>query len=207
MGALPVFARQLITVGGFAVAIAAPIGVVVAATPASPPAYLAQCNGGEEPDTFTTTCVPFMTPNTPVLPPWPPVPQHVPPGSAVQNGAPGPGTDATNPQAGEAERGRGNRTDRPGCCGGRRRFGRVTCPPSTIGETDTRGLSDRRPTRQLLHRTELTAGISTASGASMCSPGQSGLQRRWCGRGRARTPHRRALPRVIRRASFGSRPR
>lgn len=63
MGALQVHARRLFIAGGFAVAIAAPLAVV-GATAADPPAYLAQCNGGEEPDSFTTTCVPFITPKT-----------------------------------------------------------------------------------------------------------------------------------------------
>ncbi len=63
--ALPFLARRLITVGGFAVAMAAPFVAIVAATP-GPPAYLAQCRGGEEPDTFTSSCVPFLTPNTSV---------------------------------------------------------------------------------------------------------------------------------------------
>ena len=63
MGALPVLASQLVIVGGCALAIAAPLGVV-GATASDPPVYLAQCNGGEEPDSFTTTCVPFMTPKT-----------------------------------------------------------------------------------------------------------------------------------------------
>lgn len=48
--------------GGFALAIVAPIGVI-GASATDPPAYLAQCHGGEEPDSFTTTCVPLMTPN------------------------------------------------------------------------------------------------------------------------------------------------
>lgn len=57
MRALPVHARQLISFCPLALAIAAPLGVVVAATPVGPPASVAQCSGGEEPDTFTTTCV------------------------------------------------------------------------------------------------------------------------------------------------------
>ena len=63
MGALPVLARQLVIVGCVALGIAAPLGVV-GATASDPPVYLAQCNGGEEPDSFTTTCVPFITPKT-----------------------------------------------------------------------------------------------------------------------------------------------
>jgi hypothetical protein len=65
MGTLPFLARQLIVVGGFAVAIAAPMTAVLAATPAGSPTYVAQCTGGDEPDPFTYSCVPFMTPSTP----------------------------------------------------------------------------------------------------------------------------------------------
>ncbi len=105
MGALPVLARRLITVGGFAVAIAAPTGVVVAATPASPPAHLAQCNGGEEPDAFTTTCVPFITPTTPGTSAMATSTATCPAGvSGTECGTQGRGTAATNPQAAEAER-------------------------------------------------------------------------------------------------------
>ncbi len=106
MAALPVVTRQLIAIGGFAVAIAAPIGVEVAATPASPPASLAQCKGGEEPDTFTTTCVPFMTPNTPGTSATATSAATCPAGVSGAECGPqgGGGISATNPQAAEAER-------------------------------------------------------------------------------------------------------
>lgn len=39
------------TAGGFALAIVAPIGVI-GASATDLPAYLAQCNGGEEPDSL-----------------------------------------------------------------------------------------------------------------------------------------------------------
>jgi hypothetical protein len=105
MGALPVLVRQLITVGGFAVAIAAPIGVVVATTPVGPSAYLAQCSGGEEPDAFTTTCVPFMTPTTPGTSARATSASTCPPGvSGSECDDQGGGNDRNNPLAGEAER-------------------------------------------------------------------------------------------------------
>jgi len=105
MRAQPVLARQLIAFCGFAVAIAAPLGVVVAATPANPVTSVAQCNGGEEPDTFTTTCVPFMTPKTPGTSATATSATTCPPGvSGSECGTQGGGIDATNPQASEAER-------------------------------------------------------------------------------------------------------
>ena len=104
MRALPVLARQLIAFGGLAVAVAAPLGVVVAATPVGPPAFVAQCNGGEEPDTFTTTCVPFMTPKTPGTGATATSGTTCPAGvSGSECGTQGGGI-ATNPQASEAER-------------------------------------------------------------------------------------------------------
>ena len=96
MRALPVIARLLIAFGGLAVAVAAP--------PASPPSTVAQCNGGEEPDTFTTTCVPFMTPKTPGASAAATSATTCPPGvSGSECGTQG-GPTATNPQASEAER-------------------------------------------------------------------------------------------------------
>ena len=105
MGALPILARQLITIGALATAIAAPIGLSVAATPAGSPAYLAQCKGGEEPDNFTTTCVPFVTPNTSGTSATAISAAKCPAGvSGTECGPQGGGTAATNPQPSEAER-------------------------------------------------------------------------------------------------------
>lgn len=99
---LRVLARHLLVVAGFGLAIAAPTGVV-AALDADRPVHLAQCNGGEEPDSFTTTCVPFISPTT-----------HgasvtaaggCPVGvSGTECDAGGGATQTTNPQASEAER-------------------------------------------------------------------------------------------------------
>lgn len=52
--------RQLILAAGFAVAIAAPI----AASPA-PSTALAACPNGEDNDTYTGNCVPYLVPNSP----------------------------------------------------------------------------------------------------------------------------------------------
>ena len=106
MDALPVFARHLIVVCGFAVAIAVPIGAAVsAATPDGPPAYLAQCSGGEEPDGFTTTCVPFMSPRTPGTSATAASSTTCPAGvSGTECGVQGGGNLNTNPEANNAER-------------------------------------------------------------------------------------------------------
>src|SRR5215471_6419856 len=57
-------ARRLILAGGFALAIAiAPAAAIVAHPTDSKP--LAACNSGEEEDVFTTTCTPFLVPNSP----------------------------------------------------------------------------------------------------------------------------------------------
>jgi hypothetical protein len=104
MGALSVPARKLLIVSGFALAIAAPIGVV-AATPGGTPAYLAQCSGGEEPDGFTTNCVPFMTPKTPGTSAMAAGATGCPAGvSGYECGGQSGGSGETNPQANEAER-------------------------------------------------------------------------------------------------------
>ena len=109
MGDLRVLARRLITLWGLAMVIAAPICVVAVATPNGPPAYLAQCNGGEEPDTFTTTCVPFMTPRTPGASATATGATACPPGvSGTECGAQGGGTDANNRQPNSAERAAAN---------------------------------------------------------------------------------------------------
>jgi hypothetical protein len=103
IGALPVLARRLVIVGGFALAIAAPISIV-GATAADPPVYVAQCNGGEEADAFTTTCVPFMTPNTHRTSATAAGAGTCPPGvSGTECGGPSASTEATNPEASEAE--------------------------------------------------------------------------------------------------------
>ena len=105
MRALPVLGRQLIAFCGFAVAIAATLGVVVAAAPVGPTASVAQCNGGEEPDAFTTTCVPFMAPKTPGTSATAASATTCPPGvSGSECGTQGGSIDATNPLASEAER-------------------------------------------------------------------------------------------------------
>jgi hypothetical protein len=59
----PSFAiRRQLLIGAFIVAAAAAptISAFSAPEPGNP---LAQCSSGEEQDTFTTTCVPFMVPN------------------------------------------------------------------------------------------------------------------------------------------------
>ena len=62
MATLKFPARRLIIAGGFAVAVAAaPAIAVIAPTPAATP--LAQCPAGEEPDLYTTACVPHLVPN------------------------------------------------------------------------------------------------------------------------------------------------
>jgi hypothetical protein len=58
--------RRLILIGGFIVATAAVPTIAVSSTP-EPAAPLAQCSSGEEQDTFTTTCVPYMVPTSPPL--------------------------------------------------------------------------------------------------------------------------------------------
>lgn len=104
MRALRVLAHRLMTAGGFALAIVAPIGVI-GASATDLPAYLAQCNGGEEPDSFTTTCVPFMTPNTRTTAATGASAGVCPPGvTGAECDAPGGNTETTNPQASEAER-------------------------------------------------------------------------------------------------------
>src|SRR4029450_13667509 len=56
--------RRLILAGGFALAIAITPAVAIAAHPTdSRP--MAQCNSGEEEDVFTTSCTPFLVPNSP----------------------------------------------------------------------------------------------------------------------------------------------
>ncbi len=56
-------ARRLIIAGGFAAAVAAAPAIGFVATPAPAAAPLAQCPGGEEPDLYTSLCVPHLVPN------------------------------------------------------------------------------------------------------------------------------------------------
>jgi len=64
MTTYPITARRLILAGGFAIAIAVTPAVAIVAHPtqSSP---LAACDTGEEEDVFTTSCTPFMVPNSP----------------------------------------------------------------------------------------------------------------------------------------------
>jgi hypothetical protein len=55
-------ARRLIIAGGFAVAVAAAPAIAFVATPAPAASPLA-CAGGEEPDLYTSLCVPHLVPN------------------------------------------------------------------------------------------------------------------------------------------------
>ncbi|MDV3124139.1 hypothetical protein M1247_04380 [Mycobacterium sp. 21AC1] len=57
--------RRLIIAGGFAIAAMAPVVTAVGAAPHSAPAQLAACPGGEENDTFTDNCAPYLVPNSP----------------------------------------------------------------------------------------------------------------------------------------------
>jgi hypothetical protein len=64
MTTYPITTRRLILAGGFAIAIAiAPAVAIVAQPTHSIP--LAACDTGEEEDVFTTSCTPFMVPNSP----------------------------------------------------------------------------------------------------------------------------------------------
>ncbi|MDT5246079.1 MAG: hypothetical protein QOD36_3455 [Mycobacterium sp.] len=64
MTSYPITTRRLILAGGFALATAiAPAVAIVAQPTHSVP--LAACNSGEEEDVFTTSCTPFMVPNSP----------------------------------------------------------------------------------------------------------------------------------------------
>jgi hypothetical protein len=60
----PSTTRRLILAGGFAIAIAiAPAAAIVGHPMHSAP--LAACDSGEEEDVFTTSCTPFLVPNSP----------------------------------------------------------------------------------------------------------------------------------------------
>lgn len=64
MTTYPITIRRLLVAGGFAIAIAIAPTIALAAHPThSVP--LAACNDGEEEDVFTTTCTPFLVPNSP----------------------------------------------------------------------------------------------------------------------------------------------
>ncbi len=64
MTTYPITTRRLILAGGFALAIAIAPAVAIVAHPTHS-APLAACDTGEEEDVFTTTCTPFMVPNSP----------------------------------------------------------------------------------------------------------------------------------------------
>jgi hypothetical protein len=65
--ATPSFAiRRLALAGGFILAVAALPTIAISSAPA-PTTSVAQCQSGEEMDTFTTTCTPFMVPVSPPL--------------------------------------------------------------------------------------------------------------------------------------------
>ena len=63
MTTYPITTRRLILAGGFALAIAIAPAVAIVAHPTHS-APLAACDSGEEEDVFTTTCTPFMVPNS-----------------------------------------------------------------------------------------------------------------------------------------------
>ena len=63
MTTYPITTRRLILAGGFALAIAIAPSVAIVAQPThSVP--LAACDTGEEEDVFTTSCTPFLVPNS-----------------------------------------------------------------------------------------------------------------------------------------------
>jgi hypothetical protein len=57
--------RRLTTAGAFAAMAAAPLAAAIIYAPSDAPAYLGQCNGGEEGDPYTGQCVPYLVPNSP----------------------------------------------------------------------------------------------------------------------------------------------
>jgi hypothetical protein len=64
MTTYPVSTRRVLIAGAFAIAVAvAPAAAIATHTTDSTP--LAQCASGEEEDVFTTTCTPFLVPNSP----------------------------------------------------------------------------------------------------------------------------------------------
>ena len=67
MTSYPLSARRLIFAGGFALAVAvAPAAGILAHPMSAPESHpLAACDTGEEEDVFTTSCTPFLVPNSP----------------------------------------------------------------------------------------------------------------------------------------------
>ena len=65
MANFPIPPQRLILAGGLALAIFGLPVAVMATPPASVSTPLAACTSGEEEDVYTTTCVPFMVPNSP----------------------------------------------------------------------------------------------------------------------------------------------
>ena len=63
MATMKFSARRLIIASGFAVAAAAAPAIAVVVTPAPAATPLAQCPAGEEPDLYTSACVPHLVPN------------------------------------------------------------------------------------------------------------------------------------------------
>ncbi|MEO3758277.1 hypothetical protein ABGB19_08340 [Mycobacterium sp. B14F4] len=59
--------RRLVLIGGFFVAAAAAPVAGIHATPAPGSPVAQGCQSGEEQDQFTTTCMPFLVPNSPPL--------------------------------------------------------------------------------------------------------------------------------------------
>jgi hypothetical protein len=65
MANFPIPSRRLILAGGLALAILGTPVAVMSTPMASVSTPLAACTSGEEEDVYTTTCVPFMVPNSP----------------------------------------------------------------------------------------------------------------------------------------------
>ncbi len=66
MAVIQVQARRLLLAVGIGLAVVGgPVAVVLAMPVAVTSTPLAACTGGEESDVYTTTCVPFMVPNSP----------------------------------------------------------------------------------------------------------------------------------------------
>jgi hypothetical protein len=67
MTTYPITTRRLILAGGFAIAIAIAPAAAFVAHPTDSTDFkpLAACNSGEEEDVFTTSCTPYLVPNSP----------------------------------------------------------------------------------------------------------------------------------------------
>jgi len=67
MTTYPNTTRRLILAGGFAIAIAVTPAVAIVAHPtlATDSTPMAACDTGEEEDVFTTSCTPYLVPNSP----------------------------------------------------------------------------------------------------------------------------------------------